>query len=96
MRVLSQMGRGVSRRGGRHRSVRVEDLLPLALLLLLGDEPFLSQLVEPAELLVERHVVEVARGARVRIGFLEYCRVGVPLTLVTLLLGWLFLALVPV
>jgi Na+/H+ antiporter NhaD/arsenite permease-like protein len=41
-------------------------------------------------------VVEVARGSRVRIGFLEYCRVGVPLTLLTLLVGWLFLALIPV
>jgi Na+/H+ antiporter NhaD/arsenite permease-like protein len=40
-------------------------------------------------------VVETARGARVEIGFLEYCRVGVPLTLVTLLLGWLILAVVP-
>jgi Na+/H+ antiporter NhaD/arsenite permease-like protein len=41
-------------------------------------------------------VVEAARAARVEIGFLEYCRVGVPLTLVTLLLGWLVLVLVPV
>jgi Na+/H+ antiporter NhaD/arsenite permease-like protein len=41
-------------------------------------------------------VVEAAREARVKIGFLEYCRVGVPLTLVTLLLGWLVLILVPV
>jgi Na+/H+ antiporter NhaD/arsenite permease-like protein len=41
-------------------------------------------------------VVEVARGSRIRIGFLEYCRVGVPLTLLTLLLGWLFLASVKV
>jgi Na+/H+ antiporter NhaD/arsenite permease-like protein len=31
--------------------------------------------------------VEVARGARIDIGFLEYCRVGVPLTLVTLTIG---------
>ena len=37
-------------------------------------------------------VVEVARGAGLRIGFVEYCRVGVPLTLLTLLLGWLLLA----
>ena len=41
-------------------------------------------------------VVEAARTARVEIGFLEYCRVGVPLTLITLLLGWLVLVLVPV
>ena len=41
-------------------------------------------------------VVETARAARVEIGFVEYCKVGVPLTLVTLLLGWLLLALVPV
>jgi Na+/H+ antiporter NhaD/arsenite permease-like protein len=37
-------------------------------------------------------VVEIARGAGLRIGFAEYCRVGVPLTLLTLLLGWLLLA----
>jgi citrate transporter len=41
-------------------------------------------------------VVEVARESRVRIGFLEYCRVGVPLTVLTLLLGWLILIAVPV
>jgi hypothetical protein len=41
-------------------------------------------------------VVEIARGSRIRIGFLEDCRVGVPLTLLTLLVGWLFLARVPV
>jgi Na+/H+ antiporter NhaD/arsenite permease-like protein len=40
-------------------------------------------------------VVEAAREARVEIGFLEYCRVGVPLTIVTLLLGWLILIAVP-
>src|SRR5256886_78743 len=34
-------------------------------------------------------VVETARAARVEIGFVEYAKVGVPLTLVTLLLGWL-------
>jgi Na+/H+ antiporter NhaD/arsenite permease-like protein len=38
-------------------------------------------------------VVETARAARVEIGFVEYCKVGVPLTLVTLLLGWLLLLL---
>jgi Na+/H+ antiporter NhaD/arsenite permease-like protein len=41
-------------------------------------------------------VVEAAREARVRIGFLEYCRVGVPLTALTLALGWLILIAVPV
>ena len=41
-------------------------------------------------------VVEAARQARVEIGFLEYCRVGVPLTLLTLFLGWLILSVVPV
>jgi Na+/H+ antiporter NhaD/arsenite permease-like protein len=41
-------------------------------------------------------VVEAARSARVEIGFLEYCRVGVPLTLATLLLGWAVLVLLPV
>ena len=41
-------------------------------------------------------VVEVAREARVKITFLEYCRVGIPLTVLTLLLGWLILIVVPV
>jgi Na+/H+ antiporter NhaD/arsenite permease-like protein len=41
-------------------------------------------------------VVEAARSARIDIGFLEYCKVGVPLTLVTLAIGWLVLVLVPV
>jgi Na+/H+ antiporter NhaD/arsenite permease-like protein len=36
-------------------------------------------------------VVEVARGAGIKIGFAEYCRVGIPLTLLTLLAGWLLL-----
>jgi len=40
-------------------------------------------------------VAEAAREARVEIGFLEYSRVGVPLTLVTLLVGWLVLTFVP-
>jgi Na+/H+ antiporter NhaD/arsenite permease-like protein len=40
-------------------------------------------------------VVEVAREARVEIGFFEYCRVGIPLTALTLLLGWLILIVVP-
>ena len=40
-------------------------------------------------------VAEAAREARVEIGFLEYSRVGVPLTLVTLLIGWLVLTFVP-
>ena len=41
-------------------------------------------------------VVEQARGAGIRIGFLEYCAVGVPITLATLFAGWLLLALIPV
>jgi Na+/H+ antiporter NhaD/arsenite permease-like protein len=41
-------------------------------------------------------VVEAAREARVEIGFLEYCRVGIPLTVVTLVIGWLILIIVPV
>ncbi len=40
-------------------------------------------------------VVESARGADIHIGFAEYCRVGVPLTLVTLAMGWLVLTLLP-
>jgi Na+/H+ antiporter NhaD/arsenite permease-like protein len=40
-------------------------------------------------------VVGVARGARIRIGLLEYCRVGVPLTLATLVVGWFILNLLP-
>jgi Na+/H+ antiporter NhaD/arsenite permease-like protein len=40
-------------------------------------------------------VVEAARTARVEIGFVEYCKVGVPLTLVTLFLGWLLLVVLP-
>jgi Na+/H+ antiporter NhaD/arsenite permease-like protein len=40
-------------------------------------------------------VVEVAREARVEIGFFEYRRVGIPLTGITLLLGWLILIAVP-
>ena len=38
-------------------------------------------------------VVEQARGAGVQIGFLEYSRVGVPITVLTLLVGWLLLIL---
>lgn len=41
-------------------------------------------------------VVEAARAARVEIGFLEYCRVGVPLTLVTLVVGWAVLSALPI
>lgn len=36
-------------------------------------------------------VVEQARGAGIQIGFLEYSRVGVPVTVLTLLVGWLVL-----
>jgi len=38
-------------------------------------------------------VAEAARVAHVKLGFLEYARVGVPLTLATLLIGWLVLAI---
>ena len=41
-------------------------------------------------------VVEAAREERILIGFWEYARVGVPLTVVTLALGWLILVLVPI
>ena len=40
-------------------------------------------------------VVEAAREERVLIGFWEYARVGVPLTIVTLALGWMILVLLP-
>jgi Na+/H+ antiporter NhaD/arsenite permease-like protein len=40
-------------------------------------------------------VVEAARAEPVEIGFREYCRVGVPLTIVTLVIGWLVLTLLP-
>jgi Na+/H+ antiporter NhaD/arsenite permease-like protein len=40
-------------------------------------------------------VVEAAREDRIVIGFWEYARVGVPLTVVTLALGWLILVLLP-
>jgi Na+/H+ antiporter NhaD/arsenite permease-like protein len=40
-------------------------------------------------------VVEVARRERVEIGFVAYCRVGIPLTILTLLIGWVFLVSVP-
>jgi Na+/H+ antiporter NhaD/arsenite permease-like protein len=40
-------------------------------------------------------VAEAAREERVLIGFWEYARVGVPLTALTLALGWLILALLP-
>jgi Na+/H+ antiporter NhaD/arsenite permease-like protein len=38
-------------------------------------------------------VVEQARGAGIQIGFLEYSKVGVPVTVMTLLVGWLLLIL---
>jgi Na+/H+ antiporter NhaD/arsenite permease-like protein len=41
-------------------------------------------------------VVEQARGAGIPVGFLEYSKVGVPVTLLTLLVGWLLLVLLPV
>jgi Na+/H+ antiporter NhaD/arsenite permease-like protein len=40
-------------------------------------------------------VVEQARVARVDLGFAEYARVGVPLTLLTLLVGWAVLVALP-
>lgn len=39
-------------------------------------------------------VVESARTSGIRIRFVEYCRVGVPVTILTLLIGWLFLSAV--
>src|SRR6185369_4375976 len=41
-------------------------------------------------------VVEQARSEGVDIGFVEYAKVGVPVTLLTLLLGWLILVFMPV
>jgi Na+/H+ antiporter NhaD/arsenite permease-like protein len=41
-------------------------------------------------------VVEEARAAGMEIGFVEYVRVGVPVTTLTLLVGWFVLILVPV
>ena len=38
-------------------------------------------------------VVEQARGAGIRIGFVEHGKVGVPVTLLTLVVGWLLLLL---
>ena len=38
-------------------------------------------------------VVEQARGVGIRIGFLEYSKAGVPVTVMTLLVGWLLLIL---
>ena len=40
-------------------------------------------------------VVEVARRERIDIGFVAYGRVGIPLTILTLLIGWLLLVTVP-
>ena len=40
-------------------------------------------------------VVEAAREERVAIGFWEYARVGVPITLLTLAFGWAILVLLP-
>ena len=41
-------------------------------------------------------VVEAAREERVTIGFWEYARVGIPVTLLTLVFGWAILVLLPV
>jgi Na+/H+ antiporter NhaD/arsenite permease-like protein len=35
--------------------------------------------------------VEEARASGIQIGFFDYCRVGVPITVVTLFVGWLVL-----
>ncbi len=40
-------------------------------------------------------VVEQARGAGIPVAFLEYSKVGVPITVLTLLVGWLLLVLLP-
>jgi Na+/H+ antiporter NhaD/arsenite permease-like protein len=40
-------------------------------------------------------VVEAAREERITIGFWEYARVGIPVTLVTLVFGWAILVLLP-
>jgi Na+/H+ antiporter NhaD/arsenite permease-like protein len=40
-------------------------------------------------------VVEAARGERVAIGFWEYARVGIPVTLLTLAVGWAILVALP-
>jgi Na+/H+ antiporter NhaD/arsenite permease-like protein len=40
-------------------------------------------------------VAEAARAARIEITFAEYARVGVPLTLLTLLVGWGLLSATP-
>jgi Na+/H+ antiporter NhaD/arsenite permease-like protein len=40
-------------------------------------------------------VVEEARASGIQIGFFEYCRVGVPITVVTLFVGWLVLIALP-
>jgi Na+/H+ antiporter NhaD/arsenite permease-like protein len=40
-------------------------------------------------------VVEEARSAGIEIGFVEYCSVGVPVTIATLLIGWAILSVVP-
>ena len=41
-------------------------------------------------------VVEQARAAGIPVGFVEYGKVGVPVTVLTLLMGWLLLVLLPV
>jgi hypothetical protein len=43
---------------------------------------------------VDRTGVAIIGGA-LMVGFFEYCRVGIPLTVLTLLLGWLILIAVP-
>jgi Na+/H+ antiporter NhaD/arsenite permease-like protein len=40
-------------------------------------------------------VVEEARAGGIAIGFVEYCKAGVPITIITLLVGWAILTLLP-
>jgi len=41
-------------------------------------------------------VVEEARANGIQIGFFDYCRIGVPITVITLFVGWLVLIVLPV
>jgi len=41
-------------------------------------------------------VVEEARANGIQIGFFDYCRIGLPITIVTLFVGWLVLIALPV
>ena len=76
---------GAPRRAGGGRDILTVVSTPLV-------QPALTLLGSVASLIV----AEATREARVEIGFLEYSRVGVPLTILTLAVGWLVLILVPV